>query len=105
MQRVIQNLTANTLHHTSKGTHIVVSLSRQNDEIQITYSDNGGGIPDKLTEHIFDPFVRGDDARSTQGTGLGLAIVHKIVAAHGGSIRLDNIKNRCSFIITLKSLR
>ncbi len=105
MQRVIQNLTANTLHHTSKGTHIVVGLSRQDDEIQITYNDNGGGIPDKLTDHIFDPFVRGDDARSTQGTGLGLAIVHKIVAAHGGSIRLDNIKNRCSFIITLKSLR
>ncbi len=105
MQRMIQNLTANTLQHTPKGTHIVIYLSKQNDEIQISYSDNGGGIPDNLTDHIFDPFVRGDAARSTQGTGLGLAIVNKIVAAHGGSIRLENNNNGCSFIITLKSLR
>lgn len=106
MQRVIQNLSANTLQHTPKGTHIVVGLTELNDEIQIRYSDNGGGIPDELAGHIFDPFVRADDARSTQGTGLGLAIVHKIVAAHGGSIRLDNnYHNGCSFIITLKSLR
>jgi len=106
MQRVIQNLVSNTMQHTPKGTHIDIRLTEHNDEIQIAYMDNGGGIPEKLSNYIFDPFVRADDARSNNGTGLGLAIVHKIVSAHGGNILLDsNHINGCSFIITLKNLR
>jgi signal transduction histidine kinase len=106
MQRVIQNLVSNTIKHTPKGTHITIALTETGDGIQLTYSDNGGGIPDELQDSIFNPFVRADTARSTEGTGLGLAIVHRIVTAHGGSIRLDsNIKDGCSFIISLKDLR
>jgi signal transduction histidine kinase len=106
MQRVIQNLVSNTIKHTPKGTHITIALTETDDGIQLTYSDNGGGIPDELQDSIFNPFVRADTARSTEGTGLGLAIVHRIVTAHGGSIRLDsNIKDGCSFIISLKDLR
>ncbi len=39
---------------------------------------------------MMDAFVRGDGARSERGTGLGLSIVDKIVAIHGGTVRLRN---------------
>jgi len=58
--------------------------------IEIRFKDNGIGIPRELREQIFEPFVKGDPARSSEngGTGLGLAIVRKVMEAHGGSIRL-----------------
>lgn len=43
--------------------------------------------PDQL-QHLFQPFVRGDSARSTSGTGLGLAIVQRIIDAHYGTLEI-----------------
>ncbi|MNP23068.1 Osmolarity sensor protein EnvZ [compost metagenome] len=46
--------------------------------------DDGPGIKPEELKHLFQPFVRGDSARSTSGTGLGLAIVQRIIDAHAG---------------------
>jgi two-component system osmolarity sensor histidine kinase EnvZ len=48
--------------------------------------DDGPGIAAEQLTHLFQPFVRGDSARSTSGTGLGLAIVQRIIDAHYGSL-------------------
>ena len=56
------------------------------DQRQIWVGDTGPGLPDDVIDRIFNPFFT---TRST-GTGLGLAIVHRIVDAHGGSIRVDH---------------
>lgn len=48
--------------------------------------DDGAGIKPEDLKHLFQPFVRGDSARSTSGTGLGLAIVQRIIDAHAGSL-------------------
>jgi len=47
---------------------------------------NGPGIEPSQLKHLFQPFVRGDSARTTSGTGLGLAIVQRIIDAHAGSL-------------------
>jgi signal transduction histidine kinase len=55
-------------------------------------SDDGPGIPDGDRARVFDRFVRLDSARSRDGggSGLGLAIVAEIIAAHAGSIAIDD---------------
>ena len=87
--RVLENLVGNALKHNPAGTRMLFSLSLREGQARLLIADSGTGIPLDLTERIFDPFVVGDEARTTrQGSGLGLAISRKIVEAHGGSICL-----------------
>jgi len=89
MGRVLSNLLNNALEYNSEGTKIRIELKEIEEKIIIEIADNGVGIPEKLKEIIFEPFVRGDINRSSDGgTGLGLAIAKKIVEAHGGILNL-----------------
>jgi two-component system sensor histidine kinase PilS (NtrC family) len=54
--------------------------------IEIVVRDAGVGMPPEVLERIFDPFF----TTKTEGTGLGLATVHRIVEAHGGSLRVES---------------
>ncbi len=55
--------------------------------LEVTVSDNGGGIPEDLLAVIFDPFV----TTKPHGSGLGLALAAKIVGDHGGLIEVDRL--------------
>lgn len=58
--------------------------------MQIAVADSGDSIPQELAEHLFDPFVMGDESRSSRGgSGLGLSIARKVVEMHGGILRLE----------------
>ena len=65
--------------------------------LQIEIEDDGPGIPDSVAGQIFEPFVSGRE----NGTGLGLALVSKIVADHGGWLRVDSRPGRTVFRISL----
>ncbi len=68
------------------GAHRVrVEADRTATEVQLHVCDDGAGVPADLRERLFEPFA----SRSPGGTGLGLAIVARIMAAHGGSVRLQ----------------
>jgi len=100
VNRVFQNLVANTVQYNLKDTKVRMRLCEQGDEIVIVFEDNGIGIPATIAKDIFHPFVRADSARNSQtgGTGLGLAIVEKIIVAHGGNISLKTEENfGCKF--------
>ncbi len=107
MSRVFQNLLSNAIAYNSKGTSVMIELTQTPTEVICSFSDNGTGIDKEVADRIFQPFVRADAARNskTGGTGLGLAIVQKIIALHGGSIRLDTAPGKgCSFTITLPKI-
>ena len=63
----------------------------------ITVGDNGGGIPQDLRPHLFDPFV----TTKSGGTGLGLALVAKIVDDHGGMIEFTSEPGNTVFRVYL----
>lgn len=91
MGRAAANILTNAVKYNEKGTKICVSL-RMNEEsqYQIRIADSGAPIEDSLAADIFEPFSRGDKARSAGGgNGLGLSISYKIVKMHGGKLRLN----------------
>lgn len=104
MDRVLDNITGNSVRYNEKGTELSLSLKDMGNSVQVTVSDDGKGIPAAYAHNIFKPFVRTDDARNSEtgGSGLGLAIAERIVKLHGGGILLDTDRKKgCSFIINL----
>jgi len=105
--RIIQNLANNAMRYNPAGTLVTVSLTVQNHQVFIDFSDDGIGIPDNIASNIFKPFVRVDDSRNskTGGSGLGLSIAKKIAEAHGGDLTLLADKNKGStFRITIPAI-
>lgn len=86
MARAITNLLTNAVRYGKEGGSVLVKL----EEYTITIADDGTEIDEEFAGHIFDPFSRGDKARtSTGGSGLGLSIAFKIVQMHDGELRLN----------------
>jgi signal transduction histidine kinase len=90
MRRALINLIRNAIQASAKGDTIEVILERGGDELVLSVSDRGCGVPEKERDRIFDSFF----TTRQQGTGLGLALVKKIVEAHGGSISLQSKPGR-----------
>ncbi|TDB48760.1 two-component system sensor histidine kinase EnvZ [Photorhabdus luminescens] len=67
---------------------IKVSSGQTNKFAWFQVEDNGAGIKQEDLPRLFQPFVRGERARSSSGTGLGLAIVQRIIDAHDGKIEM-----------------
>lgn len=103
LRRVFENLIANTVAHTPKGTLLSFDMGCVGEKVLIRYEDNGGGISEDVADRIFEPFVVSDPARNKSGSGLGLSIAKKIVEYHGGTIVLERYagKSQTSYLITL----
>jgi two-component system osmolarity sensor histidine kinase EnvZ len=86
-KRCIGNLVSNALRFAS---NVAITSHRDHRWLTVTVDDDGPGIPAKLREEVFKPFLRLDDARNQDegGTGLGLAIARDIARSHGGDISL-----------------
>ncbi|WP_238404376.1 sensor histidine kinase [Paenibacillus paridis] len=89
LSSVIRNLIANALTYNPTRTHLRVELIPQAEHVIIEIADTGIGIPKQLWGNIFEPFVRGDEARAGEaGTGLGLSIARKNTEKMGGMLKL-----------------
>ena len=89
MQRVFVSLAGNVAKHTPAGTQLTIGARAVDEEIEVSFEDNGPGLPKGREEEIFESFARGEKQATRRGAGLGLAISRAIVAAHGGSIRAE----------------
>ena len=110
--RVLLNLYNNAFYSVSKRQEAkgkeyqpTVSLitKKEDDRVIITVKDNGGGIPEKIKEKIFQPFFTTKPTGS--GTGLGLSLSYDIVKAHGGEIKVESKEGEgTEFIIKLPGI-
>jgi two-component system OmpR family sensor kinase len=92
LRQVFGNLVTNALTHTPAGTPVVMRVTTSTDKAVVEVSDTGPGIPAEDRGRIFERFFRTDASRTraSGGTGLGLSIVAALVAAHGGSVEVDD---------------
>ena len=99
----IGNLVENAVAYSPEGTRVAVGVRQVLDQVEISVTDQGIGIPATEQDRIFERFYRVDPARSraTGGTGLGLAIVKHVVAAHGGEIRVWSVEGTGSTFTVL----
>lgn len=92
LQQILYNLVGNAIKFTEQG-HITISAQAINEQqVQITISDDGIGIPADKLDSIFKSFeqAEGSTAREYGGTGLGLAVTKQLVQLHGGEIRVES---------------
>ena len=86
--RVFQNLVNNAVDaiETQGGSQVELRVEPVSNMIRFIVEDDGPGVPQKIVDSLFQPFVT---MGKSNGTGLGLAIVDRMVMAHGGKIRYE----------------
>ena len=90
LKQVLLNLVTNAVKFTGDGGSVVVRALREADEIAITVSDTGIGVPEADRERIFESFQQGGRGSSREeGTGLGLTLSRRIVELLGGRMWLE----------------
>ena len=93
VRQMLTNLLGNAMRYSPSGTpiEIAVRVDADGERAVLSIIDHGEGIPPQIREKIFQRFWRADTsrARETGGSGLGLAIVSSIVAAHNGTVEVD----------------
>jgi len=104
INQILSNLLDNAIKYSMDEGRIEVKLEELNDQVKVSVSDCGIGIPKKEISRIFERFYRVDKARSrkTGGTGLGLSIVKHLVENLKGHVSVESIEGQGStFSVTL----
>lgn len=98
LQQVFANVISNSIKYTEEGGSISIEITEKASQqehvgcYEFIFKDNGIGMTEEFLQHIYDPFERADDVRTSkiQGTGLGMTISRNIVQMMGGDIRIES---------------
>jgi heavy metal sensor kinase len=98
LRQALTSLIENAIKFSRPGGAVGVAAWREGDEVGVTVTDDGPGIPAEDRPHVFDRFFRVDGARGREvgGSGLGLAICREIALSHGGRVWVDSEEGRGS---------
>ena len=95
LKEIITNLASNAIKYTPEGGKVTVMCKERANDVLISVSDTGWGIPAEVQDKIFSKFFRAQNVlkRETSGTGLGLYLVNGLVQAIGGKIWFRSTEN------------
>jgi two-component system sensor kinase FixL len=89
VQQILVNLVKNSLDAIAEldrsGGRVEIAVVRAGQEVRISVTDNGPGVPEAYRSRLFDSFF----TTKPKGVGLGLSICKSIAAAHGGTLRYE----------------
>jgi signal transduction histidine kinase len=94
VRQILFNLLANAVGFSPPGETVTLTAERQPRAIVFTVTDHGPGIPQDMSDRVFDWFETDSLGSQHRGTGLGLSLVRSFVELHGGSVRLDSVPGR-----------
>jgi two-component system NtrC family sensor kinase len=101
LQQVLLNLSLNACEAMPVGGTLAIGTATQDDQVRITVSDTGCGIPPEHLKQIFDPFFTTKPVG--KGTGLGLSVSYGIIQQHGGTLEVESELGKGSiFTINLR---
>jgi signal transduction histidine kinase len=98
VRQIIRILLDNALTHTPEGTKVTVTTNSANRRAELTVSDEGDGIPQRLQKRLFERFYTADSAG---GSGLGLAIASELAQRMEGTISVTSSRRFTSFTLDL----
>ncbi len=103
LARVFNNILKNAVAYSYPDTAIVITAQPKEDQMVISFRNQGKTIPRQKLDAIFEKFFRLDEARTTNsgGAGLGLAIAKEIVTLHGGTVTAESEDETTTFTVTL----
>jgi signal transduction histidine kinase len=98
VRQIIRILLDNALTHTPEGTKVTVTTYAANRRAELTVSDEGTGIPQRVHQRIFERFYTADSAG---GSGLGLAIARELAQRMNGSLSISSSRRFTAFTLDL----
>jgi two-component system OmpR family sensor kinase len=98
VRQIIRILLDNALTHTPEGTDVTVTTYSANGRAELTVSDSGSGIPQRVQKRIFERFYTADKAG---GSGLGLAIASELAQRMDGEITISSSRRFTAFTLDL----
>lgn len=101
LSRAIGNLIRNAIEAMAEGGGtLTLTCASDDEDLMLSVSDTGPGIPKAIRTKVFEPFVT---KGKKMGTGLGLANVKKIVEEHGGTVTVRSSKKGTTFQVSIPS--
>ncbi len=99
LREVFVNMIVNAVDAMPRGGKLLIQCRRNDNRLQLQFSDNGMGMPDDVRQKIFEPFF---STKGAHGTGLGLSVSYSIIERHEGSISVVSQPGRgATFTIDL----
>jgi signal transduction histidine kinase len=101
LEMALINLVINAVHAMAeRGGVLTVTSARSRDDVEITVSDEGPGVPENIRGQVFEPFVT--TKPEGKGTGLGLSTVLMVLERHHGRIHFTTEEGRgTAFVVRL----
>ncbi len=90
LKNVMLNIISNASKYSATGEKITISLKEAGDNLHISVTDEGIGVPEAEQVRMFERFFRAKNAGNIQGTGLGLFIVNKYVTLLNGQVTMES---------------